>query len=460
MPTEMLASIDPATGETVGEVTVTPVLAIPGLVARARAAQPAWAALGAEGRLQVLRSVGERLVAAAPELGRLISREMGKPLREGMGEATDCGGGWVDELEEMAAALGPEVREDTSTRTVEYHDPLGVCAAITPWNFPLEMAHWMILPALMAGNTVVFKPSEETPLTGQAYADLLNTVLPPDVLLVVHGDESQGKALVAADVDLIAFTGSRAAGRQILADASRDLKRVILELGGKDPLLVLDDAPLELAARFAARNSFRNCGQVCVSTERIYVDRKIAGRFLTLLAGETAKMKVGNGLEPRTQVGPMVAPWQRDHVLAQIAAAQAAGARVAFGGEGHHGNFVMPTILTDVTHAMAIATEETFGPVALVMSVDGDDEAVRLANDTPYGLGAVVFGGDEERALAVARRLTAGMIGINRGVGGAAGTPWVGARQSGFGYHKGVSGHRQFTQLRLISTRRPVQEKP
>jgi acyl-CoA reductase-like NAD-dependent aldehyde dehydrogenase len=448
-----LASIDPATGEVVGRVPVTPVSAIPDLVARARAAQPAWAALGAQGRIEVLRPVGPALLAAADELGRLISREMGKPAREGVGEAKDCGGGWAAELEEIAAALADEVVEDAATRTLQCHDPLGVCAAITPWNFPLEMAHWMILPALVAGNTVVFKPSEETPLTGQAYADLLNAVLPPGVLQVVHGDEAKGKALVAADVDLIAFTGSRAAGRQILAEASRDLKRVILELGGKDPMIVLDDAALEPAARFAARNSFRNCGQVCVSTERIYVDRAVVGRFLELLAVETAKMTVGNGLEARTVVGPMVAPWQRDHVLQQVEAAVAAGARVYAGGTGHHGNFVMPTILTDVTRDMAIVAEETFGPVAVVIPVDGDDDAVRQANDTPYGLGAVVFGQDEARAARVARRLTAGMIGINRGVGGASGTPWVGARQSGYGYHKGPSGHRQFTQVRLISTR-------
>jgi acyl-CoA reductase-like NAD-dependent aldehyde dehydrogenase len=454
----MLVSIDPATGESVGEVPVTPVSEIPAVVARARAAQPAWAAMGVEGRIACLRPVGARLLAEADALGRLITREMGKPLREGIGEARDCGGGWSAELDEMAQALAPEVLEDAATRTTMFHDPLGVCAAITPWNFPLEMPHWMILPALVAGNTVVFKPSEETPLVGARYAALLGEALPPDVLIVVHGDEAQGRALVAADVDLVAFTGSRAAGRQILAAAAPDLKRVILELGGKDPMIVLGDANVGQAARFAARNSFRNCGQVCVSTERIYVDRAIAEPFLAALSVETAKMTVGNGLEPRTFVGPMVAPWQRDHVLGQLAGAVAAGARVVAGGTGHHDNFVMPTVLTDVTHDMEIAREETFGPVAVVIPVDGDDEAVRLANDSPYGLGAVVFGEDESRATAVARRLTAGMIGVNRGVGGASGAPWVGARQSGYGYHKGAAGHRQFTQVRILSTpvRRPT----
>ncbi len=450
----MLDSVDPATGELVGQVPITPVEAIPAIVARAHAAQAHWQALGAAGRVACLRPVGPRLLEQAEELGRLITGEMGKPLPEGRGEVHDVAGGWSAELDELAAAFAPEVYEDARTRSTLYHDALGVCAAITPWNFPLEMAHWMILPALVAGNTVVFKPSEETPLTGQAYADALNAVLPPDVLIVVHGDEAQGRALVAANVQLIAFTGSRAAGRQILADAAHDLKRVMLELGGKDPLIVLDDADLSAAARFAARNSFRNCGQVCVSTERIYVDTAIHDRFVEALVAEAGRMHVGNGFDPETQIGPMVAPWQRDHVLRQLEAAIAAGAHVAFGGTGHHGNYVRPTVLTDVTHGMEIATEETFGPVAAVIRTHSDDEAVRLANDTPYGLGAVVFGRDEARAEAVARRLAAGMIGINRGVGGAPGTPWVGAGHSGYGYHKGVAGHRQFTQVRVVSQRK------
>jgi succinate-semialdehyde dehydrogenase/glutarate-semialdehyde dehydrogenase len=297
---------------------------------------------------------------------------------------------------------------------------------------------------------VVFKPSEETPLSGQAYANALNEVLPDDVLIVVHGADAQGKALVASDVDMIAFTGSREVGKHILREASEGLKRVVLELGGKDPLIVLEDADVEQAADFAAWNSFRNAGQVCVSTERIFVLDSVADAFERALADRAAALRTGNAREG-ADIGPMVNRRQRDHVLAQLDAAIASGARILTGGTAHEDNFVSPTVLTNVTDDMAVAREETFGPLACVSRVASEDEAVRRANDTPFGLGAVVFGTDPDRASRVARRLTAGMVGINRSAGGAHGTPWVGAKQSGFGYHKGRAGHRQFTQTRVLT---------
>ena len=375
---------------------------------------------------------------------------MGKPLKEALGEAKSLGWSLADEVAEIAEALAPDVIEDGRVRSTVYHDPLGVVGAITPWNFPMSMPSWMVLPALGAGNSVVLKPSEETPLCGQAYADVLNEVLPPDVLIVVHGADDQGKALVRSDVDMIAFTGSREVGKQIMREASGTLKRVVLELGGKDPMIVLEDADIAKAARFAAVNSFRNAGQVCVSTERIFVLASIASEFEQALTELASAMKLGDGLDG-ADVGPMVNARQRDHVLAQVDAAVADGATVLTGGDGHHDNFVTPTVLTGVTQEMDIGCVETFGPIACVTRVSSVDEAVERANDTHFGLGAVVFGGDEERAAAVARRLTAGMIGVNRPPGGAVGTPWVGARESGFGFHKSRDGHRQFAQTRVLT---------
>lgn len=444
-----LVSFDPATGEPVGEVPVTPPEAVAQVVARARAAQPGWAEMGLSARLERLARLGPALAARAQDIGELMSREMGKPVAEAVGEVRSCADVGA-ELEELSRALSPELLEDGRTRSTVHRDPFGVCAAITPWNFPVGMPHSLVFPALAAGNAVVLKPSEETPLSAQAYADVLSAELPEGVLCVVHGADDQGKALVAADVDLIAFTGSRETGKAILAAAAGGLKRVILELGGKDPLIVLDGADLEAAARFAARNSYRNAGQVCVSTERIYVDAAIADRFVDLLAAETRAMRVGRGTEDGTQVGPMVSARQREHVLRQIRDAVERGATVAAGGDELGGNFVSPTLLTGVTPEMEIAREETFGPVACVTAVAGEDEAVRLANDTPFGLGAVVFGPDSE-ARRVARRLRAGMIGVNKSVGGARGAPWVGAGESGYGYHSSIDGHRQFAQTRVVS---------
>jgi succinate-semialdehyde dehydrogenase/glutarate-semialdehyde dehydrogenase len=316
----------------------------------------------------------------------------------------------------------------------------------------MSMPSWMLIPSLAAGNAVVFKPSEETPLSGQAYADVLREVLPPDVLIVVHGADELGKAIVRSDVDMIAFTGSREAGKHIMREASSTLKRIVLELGGKDPMIVLDDADIGAAAKFAAHNSFRNAGQVCVATERIFVVESVADEFEAALSAIAAAMSVGPA-ESGADVGPMVNARQRDHVLTQVQAAVSAGAKVLAGG-GHRDNYVTPTVLTGVEDHMEVARAETFGPVACVTRVGSVEEAIARANDTQFGLGAVVFGRDEEKTAAVARRLIAGMIGINRSVGGVAGTPWVGARQSGFGFHKSRDGHRQFTQTRVLTRAR------
>lgn len=445
-----LSSTDPATGAVVGEVPVTPATEVQRVVDRARAAQMGWAALGLEGRAEILKKAAAIFTERDERHAELITREMGKPLKEALLEARSLGAGLAHEVEDMVDALSPEIVEDARAHSTVFHDPLGVVGAITPWNFPMSMPSWMVLPALMAGNSVVLKPSEETPLCGQAYADALNEVLPPDVLMVIHGADDQGKALVLSDVDMIAFTGSREVGKHIMREASATLKRVVLELGGKDPMIVLEDADIEKAAKFAAFNSFRNCGQVCVSTERIFVLDSIADDFERALTAVTDTMTLGSGLDG-ADVGPMVNAGQRDHVLAQIDSAVTAGATVLTGGDGHHGNFVTPTVLTGVTEEMDIGHVETFGPVACVTRVSSADEAVERANDTRFGLGAVVFGEDKERTAAVARRLTAGMIGVNRAAGGVAGTPWVGARESGFGFHKSKDGHRQFAQTRVLT---------
>ena len=446
---QLLVSRNPSDGSIVGEVVITPPAGVAATVAAARVAQPSWGALTPAQRAERIRPAGAILAARADDIGRLVTAEMGKPLREAVGEVKATAA-MDEDLDAMAEALADEVSEDDTTRSVVHHDPFGVAAAITPWNFPVMMPHWMVLPGLMAGNAVVLKPSEETPLCAQAYADALREVLPEGVLAVVQGADAQGKELVGSAIDLIAFTGSRETGLAIMAAAARDLKRVVLELGGKDPLLVLADADVEAAARFAARNCFRNAGQVCVSTERIYVDEQVADRFLSTLLDESAKLVVGDGMDERSRVGPLVNERQRDHVLLQIADARARGAKVLLGGGPARGNFIDPTVLVDVTPDMAIARDETFGPVACVTRVASDDEAVRLANDSPFGLGAVVFGA-ADHAQAIARCLNAGMIGVNRGVGGA-GTPWVGARQSGYGFHGSRDGHRQFAQTRVVST--------
>lgn len=450
----MLTITNPATGELVATIDPTPVGQIEAMVARAHAAQRAWGAIPLAERGRIVASAAAAMTERAGVIGELITKEMGKPLNEAKGEATYAAGGLAEACTELVAALTPQTLEDERTTSTLHYAPLGVAACITPWNFPVLMCSDTVVPALVAGNAVLLKPSELSTLCAMEWAKCLMQVLPPDVLQVVVGDEVQGKALVASQVDLIAFTGSRAAGRHIMQAAAGGLKRLVLELGGKDPLVVLPDADIDAAAAFAARNSFRNAGQVCVSTERIYVHASIAPQFTQAVIDRAQQLVVGDGMKEGTQIGPMVNARQKAHVLGQVAQAASAGARVECGGDGG-GNFVTPVVLTGVTHAMPIMQEETFGPVACIMTFTDLDEAVRLANDSPYGLGGAVFGRDAERAQAVAERLHSGMVGVNQGCGGASGSPWVGARQSGYGHHSGVSGHRQFAQVRVVSRPKP-----
>jgi len=452
--TPTLESINPATGEVVGSVPVTPVDAIPGVVAKARDAQPAWNALGLEGRLELMRPIADRLIEEAPEIGKLITTEMGKSTPEAQGETSYGASQFASELVSAFEAFQPEEIADENTRSILYRDPLGVSAAITPWNFPMLMPQQCIMPSLMAGNCVIFKPSEETPLVGQAYADILNEFLPEGVLQVVHGADDQGKALVASDINLVAFTGSREVGSKILTACGPELKRVVLELGGKDALIVLQDADLEEAASFAVQNSFRNSGQVCVSTERIYVEDSIADEFETLVVEKTKEWKQGDPTDETVKIGPMVSSIQRDIVLDQLEQALKDGATLRCGG-GTNDNYIEPTVLTGCSHDMQIMHDETFGPICCIQRFSGDAEAIALANETPYGLGGAVYG-ETQHAVDVARQLTPGMVGINKGCGGADGTPWVGACQSGYGYHSGRDGHRQFTQVRVVSI--PIHE--
>ena len=444
-----MQSIDPMSGAPVGAIAVTPVGNIAGLLARARGAQPAWAALGLAERAKRVQAAATAMADQAVAIGTLASREMGKPLKEAIGEAKHCASSLAAGVDEIVAALEPEILDDGSVHSELRFDPLGVAACITPWNFPVMMPQDVVIPSLIAGNTVLLKPSEKTPLCADAWAKCLMAQLPPDVLGVIHGDEVQGKALVASEVNLIAFVGSRAAGKHIMREAAGGLKRLVLELGGKDALIVLEDADLDAATTFAARNCFRNAGQVCVSTERIFVHERIAEAFTRDLAKKAAALVQGDPSIEATQIGPMADAGQKRHVLALVDEAVRSGATVVVGGTAE-GNFVRPTVLTDVTPTMRIMQEETFGPIACVTRVASDDEAIRLANSTPFGLGGSVFG-EREHALAVARQLDTGMVGINKGCGGASGSPWVGAKESGFGYHSGTQGHRQFAQVRVIS---------
>lgn len=452
---DSLADIDPATGEVLAHVPSTSPDDVRRAVENARSAVGAWADLGLQGRCDVLERVAARFEdeALTERLAQLITSEMGKPIASARMEAGRMAPSMRNLMDAAGAALAPTETRADGTVTRITREPVGVVAAITPWNFPLSMAREVIVPALVAGNTVVFKPSEIVPLCGEAMFDVFAAELPDGVMQLVQGSDEAGKALVAADIDMVGFVGSVEAGRHIMSACGASLKRLVLELGGKDPMIVCADADLDAAADYAVRESMRNTGQVCCSVERIYVERDVADRFTDLVVEKAAQLAVGPGTREDVFMGPMASEGQRSNVLAQLRDATGKGARVLCGGDvlPGVGFYMQPTVVTDVDESMAIMTEETFGPVATIRAVADADEAVRLANDSPFGLGASVWCGDNERGVDLASRIESGQVGVNRGLGGAGDPPWCGVKQSGFGFLGSPDGHRQFSRPHTIS---------
>jgi acyl-CoA reductase-like NAD-dependent aldehyde dehydrogenase len=448
----LLHPVNPATGDVIGEVPISTPEDVLVAVARARRALPGWRALAPAARAAALAAAGERVAAAAPALADLVTAEMGKLRRSALGEAQSVAES-LKSLHRLLPALEPEEHRDGKLVTQVVRDPLGVVAAITPWNFPLSMPESLLSPALLAGNTVVWKPSELTPLSAALLHEQIAAALPPGVLELVQGADETGKALVAAPVQMVAFVGSQAVGKSIMQTAGRDLKRLVLELGGKDPMVVLEDADLDRAAEFAVNGSFRNAGQVCVSIERIFVHEAVADAFIEKVVARAKSWRVGPGTSEEADMGPMASAAQRERVLAQIEEARRGGAHVLCGGHPMPGPgfFLEPAVVVGVTGDMALMREETFGPVAAIERVKSAEEAIQKANTTSFGLGATLWCGSPDRARTLAAHLDAGMVGVNRSIGGVSGTPWVGAKQSGFGFIESPEGLRQFTQTRKIS---------
>ncbi|WP_022941214.1 aldehyde dehydrogenase family protein [Psychromonas hadalis] len=440
-----LTSYDPSTREAIGTVVITTAEQMPALVTSSRKAQKSWAALSLTQRQQIVTQAYQHLESVQDQLAKLISQEMGKDHQRATYEA----GGTIQSAayfaQEITAALSNEML-DRGTE-LQYR-ALGVVAVISPWNYPLAMANNLLMPALMAGNSVVLKPSEETPLVAELFVNTLNKILPENVLQLAQGDKQTGQALVSSDINMVAFTGSMATGKHIMANAAPGLKRLVMELGGNDPLIVMASADIDAAVQFAVASSFENTGQMCTSTERIYVDARIADEFERKVVALAGRYKVGPWHQAQVNIGPIVNHKQHQNIVAQLQDATRKGAQLLLGRDDYTSPFIQPTVITGITPDMLLEQVETFGPVVVISHFESIDEAITRANDSPYGLGAVVFGGQD--AHAVAEQLEAGMVGVNQGVGGG-NAPWVGAKQSGFGFHGTAAGHRQFAQVRVIS---------
>jgi acyl-CoA reductase-like NAD-dependent aldehyde dehydrogenase len=452
---------NPATGQVIRSLPVTPLEEVGELVARARAAQPAWEALGFEGRGRVLRRMQKWMIDNADRVVQTIMDEGGKTYEDAS----------VAELAYGAGACGfwaksaPKYLADEKVRTtnpfvigrklrVRYR-PAGVVGVIGPWNYPLNNNFGDAIPALAAGNAVVLKPSHVTPLTSLLLAEGVRECgLPRDAIQVVIGGADQAQLLIDG-VDFVMFTGSTPTGRKVMARAAETLTPVGLELGGKDPMIVLADADVERAANAATYYSMQNGGQTCVSVERVYVEAPIYDRFVDAVTERVKALRQGLPDGPGSvEVGAMTFGPQLEIVREHVEQARQAGARITAGGHVREGTgrFFEPTVLADVDHTMTAMTEETFGPTVPIMKVTDADEAIRLANDSPYGLGSSVWTKDRARGEAIARRIDAGYACVNDANVNyfAFELPMGGWKDSGLGVRHGAAGIRKYTRQQAI----------
>ncbi len=450
-PSEIV-SYDPGTGQEIGRAPVSSPEAVRQAVVRARLAQPAWANLSFRERGRVVLKARELLLRARDKVALLISQETGKPIAEALSmEVVPT----LDSMHYFAHAAANLLRPQKidigqyglmgrSSRLV--FKPLGVIGIISPWNFPLATPADEVVMALMAGNAVVLKPSELTPLIALKIGEIFAAAgLPAGLLEIVTGDGSTGAAMVDARVDKIMFTGSVATGKRVAEAAAKYLIPVVLELGGKDPMIVLADADLENAARGAVWGAFANSGQACASVERCYVHESIAAKFTDLVVRETRALRQGLGTETAVDVGAMTNERQRKIVEEHVSDAVQRGANVLTGGRrGSHpaGFFYEPTVLTNVDHEMTIMRDETFGPVLPIMTFATEEQVIALANDSVFGLTASVWTKDIARGNRIAERIEAGTVMVNEVVytHGIAQTPWGGVKDSGYGRTHGRLG--------------------
>jgi acyl-CoA reductase-like NAD-dependent aldehyde dehydrogenase len=448
---ESFGVIDPATGRAFARAPECSRAQLDAAMDSAAGAFAAWRR-DEPRRRQALRDCAAALRARAAELGRVLTQEQGKPLAKGIGEIHGAAF-WFDFTASLEIPV--EVVQDDAAKRVEVRRrPLGVVGAITPWNFPVILASWKIAPALLAGNTVVIKPSPFTPLSTLAVGEVLRDVLPPGVLNVVSGGDALG-AWVSTHpaVRKVSFTGSVETGKKVAAAAAPDLKRITLELGGNDPAIVLPDVdPAQIAERLFW-GAFENSGQVCSAVKRVYVHEDRYAALLSELAQRAQAVKVGPGLEDGTQLGPINNKPQYERVCMLVEDALKHGARAVAGGKpaGRDGYFFQPTILADVHEGMRIVDEEQFGPALPVLTYRDVEDAVERANATTFGLSGSVWSSDPQRAAEVAARLECGTAWVNQHLDILPTTPFGGAKWSGIGVEGGKWGLLGFTETQVIN---------
>lgn len=450
--------INPANGEVVGTVPNGGENETRNAIQAAHEAFQTWSKTTAKVRNEYLKRFNELILKNVTELAELVTLEMGKPLREAKGEVMYAASFIEWYGEECKRIYGETVpANDTEKRIVVIKQPVGVVAAITPWNFPAAMITRKMGPALAAGCTFFVKPSELTPLTAVKLIELAHEAgFPRGVVNMVTGDpEKIGREILHNEkVRKISFTGSTEVGKMLIKQGANQVKRFSLELGGHAPIIVLDDADIDKAVKGVMASKFRNAGQTCICGNRIYVQSGIYDLFVKRLRQEASQLKVGNGMDNNVDIGPLINKKAYEKVDSQVKEAIANGAKCVLGGSGEEINstyFYAPTILTEVNKSMMVMNEETFGPVAPVQKFATDEEAVKMANDSPYGLAAYVFSESLSRGTKVVENLEFGIIGWNDGAPSTAQAPFGGMKESGMGKEGGHQGIESFLETKYVS---------
>jgi len=454
------AVTNPATGETIAQVANMGAEDVTQAIAAAHAALPAWRASTSKDRSLRLKKWNDLILANADALAALMTAEQGKPLAEAKGEVL-YGASFVEWFAEEAKRVYGDVIPSpiAGRRLLVFKEPIGVAAAITPWNFPLAMITRKCAPAIAAGCTVVVKPAEATPLTALALADLAQQAgLPAGVFNVVVGDGAAapeiGKVLCQdTRVRKVSFTGSTEVGRILLRQSADTVKKLSLELGGNAPFIVFDDADVDAAVEGAIASKYRNAGQTCVCANRIYVQDGIYDLFAQKLSEKVAQLRVGPGTQSGVQIGPLIEPAALEKVKAHVSDAVAGGAKVLVGGKSHAlgGLFFEPTVMTEVKPSMLVSREETFGPVAPLFRFKTEQEVVELANNTEFGLAAYFFSRDIGRVFRVSEALESGMVAVNTGNFSNEVAPFGGVKQSGLGREGSKYGIDEYLEIKFVT---------
>jgi len=445
--------VNPATEEVLAKCPRASKAQLNKAVAAAKAAFPAWSATQIAERKRVLGAMADVIEADAPELARLLTQEQGKPLADATGEVygTAAFFRYFTSLD-----LPNKIIEDSEGKLVELRrKPLGVIGAIVPWNFPLILMGFKVPPALLAGNTMVIKPAPTTPLATLRLFELVKDIVPKGVINVITDANDLGGELTKhPDVRKISFTGSTATGKKVMAGAAEALKRITLELGGNDAGIVLDDVDPKTAAPKIFAGAFQNSGQVCIAMKRLYVHESIYDQMCTELAALAESAVVGDGLEQGTQLGPLQNKMQFEKVKEILEDARKHGTVMNNSQAPTKGYFIRPTIVRDISDGTRLVDEEQFGPVLPVIKYTDAEDALARANASPYGLGGSIWSSDLDRAHALAERMDAGTVWINKHIDLAPNVPFGGAKQSGFGVEMGEEGLAEFTQLQVINMAR------